>query len=175
MTNTTDTPAPSSVLEQLRAGNERYSTAKKRPVRAPEDTQGPIAAVLLCSDIHANPEQVFGVAPGQLYLLQNAGNIVTNEDVEGVLRAREQSDVRLVVVLGHSGCRVLTAREDTLPPRILGEVRASKAKAQKAKGAGLGHVHVSGMAEAMRQRLATTDVAVAGAFLDEQSGRVSFL
>jgi carbonic anhydrase len=77
-------------------------------------TQRPFAAVLGCSDARVPTELLFTEGPNDLFVVRVAGNGL-GSDVLGSLRyaiEHLRDSLRLVVVLGHSGCGALTAAVD---------------------------------------------------------------
>jgi carbonic anhydrase len=77
--------------------------------------QLPFAAVLGCSDARVPIELIFNEGPNDLFVVRVAGNGLGN-DVLGSLRYAVEhlcGSLRLVAVLGHSGCGALTAAVDT--------------------------------------------------------------
>ena len=78
-------------------------------------SQQPFAAVLGCSDARVPIELIFGQGPNDLFVVRVAGNGL-GSDVLGSLRyaiEHLQGSLRLVVVLGHSGCGAISAAVDT--------------------------------------------------------------
>jgi carbonic anhydrase len=78
-------------------------------------SQHPYAAVLGCSDARVPIELIFNEGANDLFVVRVAGNGLGN-DVLGSLRYAVdhlRSSLRLIVVLGHSGCGALTAAVDT--------------------------------------------------------------
>ena len=76
--------------------------------------QRPFAAVLGCSDARVPIELIFNEGPNDLFVVRVAGNGL-GDDVLGSLRyavQHLQGSLRLVVVLGHSGCGALSAAVD---------------------------------------------------------------
>ena len=73
----------------------------------------PFAAVVGCADARAPVEFVFNEGPNNLFVIRAAGN-GPGSDVLGSLKyAVEHLDsLKLIVVLGHSGCGALTAAVD---------------------------------------------------------------
>ena len=77
--------------------------------------QRPFAAVLGCSDARARIELIFNEGPNDLFVVRVAGNGLGN-DVLGSLRYaidHLRGSLRLVVVLGHSGCGAMSAAVDS--------------------------------------------------------------
>ena len=76
--------------------------------------QVPFAAVLGCSDARVPVELIFNEGPNDLFVMRVAGNTL-GTDVLGSLKYAVDhlgGSLRLVVVLGHSGCGALTAAVD---------------------------------------------------------------
>jgi len=76
--------------------------------------QRPFAAVLGCSDARVPIELIFNEGPNDLFVVRVAGNGLGN-DVLGSLRYaidHLRDSLRLVVVLGHSGCGAMSAAVD---------------------------------------------------------------
>ena len=72
--------------------------------------QSPRAMVITCSDSRVDPFLFMQAAPGQLFVLRNAGNIVPEHSgfVGGVTATIEFAVVQLkvpnIIVCGHAGC-----------------------------------------------------------------------
>lgn len=75
--------------------------------------QRPFAAVLGCADARVPVELVFNEGPNDLFVVRVAGNGLGSE-VLGSLRyaVDHLADLRLIVVLGHSGCGAVSAAVD---------------------------------------------------------------
>jgi carbonic anhydrase len=77
--------------------------------------QLPFAAVLGCSDARVPIELIFNEGPNDLFVVRVAGNGL-GDDVLGSLRyaiEHLRGSLRLVVILGHSGCGALGTAVDT--------------------------------------------------------------
>lgn len=107
-------------LERLREGNRRF--ASDRCVRIADGAQrsmlaarqNPFAIVLGCSDARVPAEIVFDQGLGDLFVIRVAGNVVAPSQIGSVEFAAERFGMRLVVVLGHSGCGAVAATIDEL-------------------------------------------------------------
>ena len=76
--------------------------------------QHPFAAVLGCADARVPIELIFTEGPNELFVVRVAGNSL-GPDVLGSLHyaiSHLRESLRLIVVLGHSGCGALTAAVD---------------------------------------------------------------
>jgi carbonic anhydrase len=71
--------------------------------RGPGGDRRPLAALLTCIDARVVPEVIFGTAPGRLFSVRLAGNIVTPEVLSSLEIAVDRG-CPLVLVLGHTDC-----------------------------------------------------------------------
>ena len=76
--------------------------------------QSPFALVLGCSDARAPVEQIFDQSPNDLFVVRVAGNVLGLEGLGSIDYAAEHlgSSLKLVVVLGHTGCGAVGAAVD---------------------------------------------------------------
>ena len=77
--------------------------------------QDPFAVVIGCSDARVPIEMIFGQGFNELFVIRVAGNVLADEcwgSIDYALQELKET-VRLVVVMGHSGCGALTAAVDT--------------------------------------------------------------
>jgi carbonic anhydrase len=75
--------------------------------RAPP--QSPFAVVLGCSDARAPAELLFSQASNELFVVRVAGTVLGSEGLGSIQFAHGTLDtIRIIVVLGHSGCGAAT-------------------------------------------------------------------
>ncbi|MGL6094242.1 MAG: carbonic anhydrase [Fimbriiglobus sp.] len=99
------TNTPGTRMVRVDADNLGIPTAdgKARP-------QEPFAAVMACSDARVPTEMVLGQASNDLFVVRVAGNVLGAECLGSLDYALTNLDsLRLIVVLGHSGCGAVTA------------------------------------------------------------------
>ena len=136
---------PAGALQHLVAGNRRFAAGG--PLRAGSvdpaararlvDGQTPWAAVVGCSDSRVPVEIVLDQGPGELFVVRVAGNVVAESQLGSLEFAVQTLGVRLVMILGHSGCGAVRAALDhqrTPLPQIsrnLGDVLARIAPAAR--------------------------------------------
>lgn len=101
---------PSSSLETLKEGNERFVSKdmKQRDliaqVNATASGQYPHSVVLSCIDSRIPTEIVFDQGVGDIFNARIAGNFV-NEDILGSMEfACKVAGSKLIVVMGHTSC-----------------------------------------------------------------------
>ena len=85
--------------------------------------QRPFAAVLGCSDARVPIELIFNEGPNDLFVIRVAGNGLGSEVLGSLKYAVEHlgGSIKIVVVLGHSGCGAVSAAVDVFldPSRYL--------------------------------------------------------
>ncbi len=79
------------------------------------DKQAPFAVVLGCSDARVPAEMIFGQVRNNLFVVRLAGNVLSDEGVGSVIYAAHHlhESIRIIVVLGHTGCGAVSAAVDT--------------------------------------------------------------
>ena len=93
---------------------------------APDGTlkQQPFAVVLGCSDARVPTELIFDRSCNELFVVRVAGNVLGQEQLGSIDYAIEHfgSDLKVLVVLGHSQCGAVTAAVDAFltPTEYLG-------------------------------------------------------
>jgi len=110
------------------AGNERFEknqlTSVEHDLKILKehtiDKQEPFAAVLACADSRVPIELVFDQTIGHIFVTRVAGNIVTPEIVASLEYAVAVLGVKVLLVLGHTGCGAVKAamKADTVPGQI---------------------------------------------------------
>ena len=87
--------------------------------------QVPYALFLGCSDARAPIEQIFDVSSNQLFVVRVAGNVLGTECLGSIDYAVQnlRESLKLLVVLGHSGCGAVSAAvESYLSPQDYPEI-----------------------------------------------------
>ncbi len=103
-------------LEKLVAGNKRFLDEKtihphqnKNSVLKNQNGQHPFAVIVTCSDSRVAPEILFDQGIGDLFVIRNAGNLISDIDMGSIEYAVEHLDAKLIVVLGHTECGAIKA------------------------------------------------------------------
>jgi carbonic anhydrase len=119
---------PDAALRELMAGNERFDhnqlTSIEHDLRILKENtvekQEPFAAVLACADSRVPIELVFDQTIGHIFVTRVAGNIVTPEIVASLEYAVTVLGVKVLLVLGHTGCGAVKAamKADAVPGQI---------------------------------------------------------
>ena len=74
-----------------------------------QESQHPFAVVLTCSDSRVSPEILFDQGIGDIFVIRNAGNLISDIDMGSIEYAVEHLDAQLIVVLGHTECGAIQA------------------------------------------------------------------
>jgi carbonic anhydrase len=84
------------------------------PGDAKNPEQHPFAAIVGCADARVPIELVFNEGPNDLFVVRVAGNVLGTEILGSLRYAFEHlgGSLRVVAVLGHSGCGAVTAAVD---------------------------------------------------------------
>jgi carbonic anhydrase len=125
---------PEDILRGLVAGNQRFASGEAAgPRRRPEDFlplaegQTPLAVIVGCADSRVPPEVIFDQGVGDLFVVREAGNVVSGAGVvvKGSIEyAVAELGVPVILVLGHSSCGAIKAalqhieKNDALPGAI---------------------------------------------------------
>jgi carbonic anhydrase len=116
----TDAPVPNDIppseaFEQLKQGNARYIAGdpKERDFSvgrvARAEGQAPIVGVLACADSRVPPEIIFDQGPGKVFVVRDAGNVVSTYGLASLEFGVAVLGIPLLLVLGHSSCGAVAA------------------------------------------------------------------
>ena len=104
------------LLEFLLTGNKRFLDEKSthphqnlNAVLKNQNSQHPFAVIVTCSDSRVSPEILFDQGIGDLFVIRNAGNLISDIDMGSIEYAIEHLDTKLVIILGHTECGAIKA------------------------------------------------------------------
>ncbi|MGV8895410.1 MAG: carbonic anhydrase [Rhodoglobus sp.] len=123
---------PAKVWAEMLRGNERFVRGEPRHPRqdverreALVEQQAPHAALFGCSDSRLAAEIIFDKGIGDLFVVRNAGQVISSSVIGSLEYAVSVLDVPLILVLGHDSCGAVRAAIDSqgadapvLPPHI---------------------------------------------------------
>jgi carbonic anhydrase len=105
-----DKMTPEEVIQQMKAGNERFRAGTPRhrdlmsEVKATSKAQYPAAVVFSCIDSRAPAELILDFGIGEVFSGRIAGN-VADEDVLGSIEfACKAAGSKAVLIMGHTSC-----------------------------------------------------------------------
>lgn len=101
-------------LAVLKNGNSRFIQNKVNKILHHDlellsEAQNPYAVILCCSDSRVSPDIIFDRSLGDLFIIQNAGNVCDTSVFGSIQYAIQFLKTPLIIVLGHTGCGAVTA------------------------------------------------------------------
>lgn len=198
----TDRLTPAAAWQELAEGNARFLADEPQHPRqdagrrtALATAQVPIAAFFGCSDSRLAAEIIFDQGIGDLFVVRNAGQVVSVEAIASLEYAVAVLGVPLVVVLAHDRCGAVRAAIDgagpdgsALPPLIARHVAGIRPAVDAVRAAhpgedldaeavGRAHLHrtVGGLlerSELLTAAVADGSLAIVGAQYRLTEGRV---
>ena len=128
------TRTPAQAWADMIEGNERFIVGSPQHPRQDVERrealalkQAPDAALFGCSDSRLAAEIIFDRGIGDLFVVRNAGQIISDSVIGSLEYAVGVLEVPLIVVLGHDECGAVLAAiasvgddAPTLPPHITG-------------------------------------------------------
>jgi carbonic anhydrase len=80
--------------------------------------------VITCMDARIDPLRAFGLQLGESHVLRNAGGVVTDDTLRSLLVSQRLLGTREVMVVHHSGCGMLSVRDEELAAEVARETGA---------------------------------------------------
>ena len=118
-----DHPTPAKVWDEMRRGNARFINGVPRHPRQDVEhrhqlakSQRPRAALFGCSDSRLAAEIIFDKGLGDLFVVRNAGQVISESALGSLEYAVAVLDVSVVVVLAHDECGAVRAAIDSVGP-----------------------------------------------------------
>lgn len=127
-----DHRTPAEAWHEMERGNARFVAGEPRHPRQDverrtqvAEAQAPHAALFGCSDSRLAAEIIFDKGLGDLFVVRNAGQVISESVIGSLEYAVAVLQVPLIVVLGHDACGAVGAAIDStlpgaapLPPHI---------------------------------------------------------
>lgn len=185
-------PEAEEALRALMGGNAQFLEHSRNVAELTDqirlttahEGQHPRAAVVCCADSRVPPEHIFSAGIGELFVIRNAGNVVTPSALGSLEYAAAHLHVPLILVMGHRGCgAVMAALQPHREPGALGDLIAQvsagighAANPRQAERNNLCHsLDALGESETLRDLADRGKLAFAGAIYDIRSGAVELL
>lgn len=120
---TTPTTTPAKAWREMVRGNGRFIAGEPRHPRQDVERRGelignqaPHAALFGCSDSRLAAEIIFDKGLGDLFVIRNAGQVISDSVLGSLEYAVEIVGVPLIVVLGHDECGAVAAAIECQKP-----------------------------------------------------------
>lgn len=99
-----------AAFDDLMRANERYAEHFDLAGLEPLASRG--LTVVTCMDSRLDPLGMLGLHPGEAKVLRNAGGRVTDEVLRTLVLAAYLLEVRRVLVVAHTGCRMVQSSDE---------------------------------------------------------------
>ena len=110
------TLTPDQALEELIAGNQRFIQGKTtdnhsslKHLQSIAEDQKPFAAIVGCADSRSSLEVVFDQGFGNLFIVRDAGNVATPEEIGSLEFGTLVLGAKVIMVMGHYSCGAIKA------------------------------------------------------------------
>lgn len=110
-------PFPASAFADVLAANVEYAGAFRDSGLTGVAAKG--LAVVTCMDSRIDPLGVLGLRPGDCKILRNAGARVTDDVLRTLILAAYLLEVRRILVMPHTECKMANANEAEIHASIL--------------------------------------------------------
>lgn len=114
---------PAQVWNEMVRGNERFVAGEphhpRQDVERREElahSQAPHAALFGCSDSRLAAEIIFDKGLGDLFVVRNAGQVISDSVIGSLEYAVAVLEVPLILVLGHDECGAVAAAIESTKP-----------------------------------------------------------
>lgn len=107
-----------TVIDELLANNDRY--AQSFPGLLPMAASRHLA-VVACMDRRLNVYAALGVTEGEVYVIRNAGGVVTDDVIRSLAISQRLLGTREIILIHHSECGMLTFTDDGFKASIEAE------------------------------------------------------
>jgi carbonic anhydrase len=120
---TDESASPAKVWNEMLRGNERFINGTPQHPRQDVERrhqiaagQAPRAALFGCSDSRLAAEIIFDKGLGDLFVVRNAGQVISESVLGSLEYAVAVLGVPLIVVLGHDECGAVNAAIESVAP-----------------------------------------------------------
>lgn len=111
-----------TTIYELLTANEEYARGfKLGGLSTPPARQ---LAIVACMDARLNIENLAGLKTGDAHIIRNAGGIVTDDVIRSLLISHYLLGTKEWMIIEHTGCGVLTFRDEDLLARLEQETGA---------------------------------------------------
>ena len=105
-----------SITDELLRNNESYSGSfKKGDLPLPPAKH---LSVVACMDARLDVHKILGLQEGDAHVIRNAGGAVTDDAIRSIAISQRLLGTKEVVLIHHTGCGMLTFRDDEIKGQI---------------------------------------------------------
>ena len=99
-----------SNTDDLIANNARYAESFDQADLAPPPARK--LAVVACMDARLNVSGALGLQDGDAHVIRNAGGVITDDEIRSLAISQRLLGTEEIVLIHHTGCGMLTIRDD---------------------------------------------------------------
>lgn len=110
------------LLRRHTDGSGRAAAARARGLPAPPALH---TTIVTCMDARIDVAALFGLEPGEVHTLRNAGGVVTPDVIRSLAISQRKLGTRDVLLVAHSGCGMGTFADDDFTEELAAEVGIS--------------------------------------------------
>ena len=105
-----------SVTDELLQNNARYAEAfDKGDLPIPPAKH---VAVVACMDARLHVGKLLGLQEGDAHIIRNAGGVVTDDEIRSLAISQRLLGTNEIILIHHTGCGMLTFKEDEFRGQI---------------------------------------------------------
>ncbi len=108
-----------SAADDLLANNERYAAGFHGPLPMPPAKH---VAVVACMDARMNVYGVLGLAEGDAHVIQNAGGVITADEIRSLAISQRLLGTREIILIHHTDCGMLTFTDDAFKASVQDDI-----------------------------------------------------
>ena len=108
-----------TVTDDLLANNARYAETFDKADLPLFPRLG--LAVVACMDARLDPHRLLGISEGDAHVIRNAGGVVTDDAVLSLTLSQRLLGTTSVILIHHTGCGMLTFRDDDVKDAIMAD------------------------------------------------------
>lgn len=162
---------PADAFADVLAANAMYAAAFEDAHLSARAVKG--LAIVTCMDSRISPLDILGLQPGDVKILRNAGARVTDDVLRTLVLATWLLDVKRVLVMPHTDCKMASGTEAEIHEAILEEsgidTRGIEIRTVKDQDAAL----ATDLQRVRSYPLLPSDLTVAGAVYDVHTGKIA--
>jgi carbonic anhydrase len=105
-----------SVTDDLLQNNERYAEGFDKGELPLPPAKG--VAVVACMDARLHVSKILGLEEGDAHIIRNAGGVVTDDEIRSLAISQRLLGTKEIILIHHTGCGMLTFKDDDFRSQI---------------------------------------------------------
>jgi len=105
-----------TVTDELLQNNVRYTEGFDKGDLPLPPAKG--VAVVACMDARLHVSKLLGLEEGDAHIIRNAGGVVTDDEIRSLAISQRLLGTREIILIHHTGCGMLTFKDDEFRRQI---------------------------------------------------------